>query len=172
MRTALSLRQPMEAWDMNRSAAALVSVASVATAAVVGGRYGPQRPREAVWYGSLRKPSITPPGYAIGITWGVLETLLCVTGYRMLTRPGSAARTTALTGWWATLGGLAGFQAVFFGRKKLGASTAVAVGMLASTSVTALSAARADTVSAVAMTPLVLWTALAALLSEEVWRWN
>lgn len=157
---------------MNRSAAALVSIASVATAAVVGSRFGPQQPPEAIWYGSLRKPRYTPPGSAIGIVWGVLETLLCVTGYRLLTTPSSAARSTALAGWTATLGGLAGFPAIFFGGKKLGASTAVAGGMVASTAATVATAARADPVAAVAMTPLVLWTAFATLLSEELWRNN
>jgi benzodiazapine receptor len=157
---------------MNRTTAALTSLAAVAAAATVGGSYGPQRPREAVWYASLRKPSFTPPGSAIGITWGVLETLLCITGYRLLTRPRSPARTVALSFWTVTLGGLAGFPAVFFGRKRLDASTAVATAMFASTATTAVSASRVDSASAAAMTPLVLWTAFAVLLSEEVWRRN
>jgi tryptophan-rich sensory protein len=157
---------------MNRLPAAVVSVASVALAAVVGGQYGPQHPREAIWYGSLRKPSFTPPGAAIGITWGVLETLLCITGYRLLRGQSGGARTIALSCWSLTLGGLAGFPVVFFGRKKLGASTAVAVAMFASTSATAVTAARADPISAAAMTPLVLWTTFAVLLSEELWRRN
>jgi tryptophan-rich sensory protein len=157
---------------MNRSTAAIVSVASVALAGLVGGSYGPQRPREATWYSSLRKPSFTPPGAAIAVTWGVLETLLSVTGYRLLTRPGSNARTVALSCWSATLGGLAGYPVMFFGRKKLASSTAVATAMFASTSATAVSAAQTDNVSAVAMTPLVLWTAFAVLLSEELRRRN
>lgn len=157
---------------MNKATAVVVSIASVAAAAVVGGSYGPQQPREAVWYAALRKPSFTPPGPAIGITWGVLETLLCVTGYRLLSRSGGTARITAVACWSVTLGCLAGFPAVFFGRKELGTSTAVATAMFASTSATAMAAARADKVSAVAMTPLVLWTAFAVLLSEELWRRN
>jgi tryptophan-rich sensory protein len=157
---------------MQKATAALVSLASVAAAAAIGASYGPQRPREAVWYAALRKPSFTPPGAAIGIAWGVLETLLCVTGYRLLTAPRGNARTAALAGWSATLAGLAGFPAVQFGAKKLGSSTAVAGAMLASSAATAATAAQADKVSAFAMTPLVLWTAFATLLSEELWRRN
>jgi translocator protein len=157
---------------MNRLPAAIVSIASVALAAVVGAQYGPQHPREAIWYASLRKPSFTPPGTAIGIAWGVLETLLCITGYRLLRGQPGNIRTIALGCWSLTLGGLAGFPAVFFGRKKIGESTAVAAAMFASTSATAVTAARVDPISAVAMAPLALWTTFAVLLSEEIWRRN
>ena len=161
-----------EAAQVNKMTAAIVSIGSVVGAGLVGAQFGPQRPREAIWYASLRKPSYTPPGPAIGLTWGVLETLLCVAGYRLLTKSPSSERGAALTGWYATLAGLAGFPATFFGAKKLGTSAAVATGMVASTSVTALTAARTDRVAALSMTPLVLWTVFATVLSEEVWRQN
>jgi benzodiazapine receptor len=157
---------------MNKATAALVSIGSVAIAAVIGGSFGPQRPREAVWYQALQKPGYTPPGSAIAITWGVLETLLTVTGYRLLAKPPSGARVAALAGWAGTLTGLAGFPAAFFGGKKLGASTAVAAAMFASTASTVMAAKPVDPPAALAMTPLVAWTAFAALLSEELWRRN
>jgi len=157
---------------MNKHTAALVSMVSVVGAALVGGSFGPRRPREAVWYAALRKPRYTPPGSAIGITWGVLETLLCVTGYRLLTRPASGARGAALAGWSGTLAGLAGFPATFFGGKQLGASTAVAAAMFASAASTAMAAQQVDRPAAAAMAPLVLWTGIAVLLSEELWRRN
>ena len=65
---------------MNKIAAALLSIGSVAGAGLVGAQFGPQRPREAIWYASLRKPGYTPPGPAIGVAWGVLETLLGAPG--------------------------------------------------------------------------------------------
>jgi len=157
---------------VNKTAAALTSLAAVLGAGLIGAQFGPQRPREAIWYAALRKPGYTPPGPAIGVAWGVLETLLCVTGYRLLTGPDSPARSGALAGWVATLGGLAGYPAVFFGAKQLGPSAAVATGMMAATTATAVSAARADPVAAAAMAPLVVWTAFAVLLSEEVWQRN
>ena len=157
---------------MYKTTAALVSVASVAGAALIGAQFGPQRPREAVWYASLRSPSYTPAGSTIGVAGGVLETLLALTGYRLLTKPSGPARGVALASWAATLAGLAGYPATFFGGKKLGASTAVATAMCASTAATAATAAQVDEVAAVSMTPLVLWTGFAVLLSEEVWRRN
>ena len=157
---------------MNRTIAALASIASVAIAGLIGGSYGPQRPREAVWYASLRKPGYTPPGPAVGITWGILETLLCVAGYRLLMKPSSSARDVALGGWVGTLAGLAVYPATFFGAKRLGSSSVVAAAMFASTATTATAADQVDRPAAVAMAPLVLWTGFATLLSEEIWRKN
>jgi translocator protein len=157
---------------MDKTTAALVSVASVAGAALIGAQFGPQRPREAVWYEALRKPSYTPSGSTIGIAWGLLETLLAVTGYRLLTRPNSTARGTALASWGATLAGLAGYPALFFGGKKLGPSAATAAAMCASSTAAAAAASKVDEVAAVSMAPLALWTMFATLLSEEIWRRN
>lgn len=157
---------------MNKLTAGLVSLGAVLGAGLVGAQFGPQRPREAIWYAALRKPGYTPPGPAIGAAWGVLETLLWVTGWRLLNKPPGVARGAALTGWAATLAGLAGYPAMFFGAKKLGPSAMVATGMLTATTVTAVSARKADGIASAAMVPLVLWTAFAVLLSEEVWRKN
>lgn len=157
---------------MNKTSAALISVGSVAGAALIGANFGPQRPREAAWYATLRKPSYTPSGSTIGVAWGVLETLLAVTGYRLLSKPPRGANGLAVASWAATLAGLAGYPATFFGGKKLGTSAAVATAMCASTTATAVTASKVDDIAAAAMTPLVLWTAFAVLLSEEVWRRN
>jgi tryptophan-rich sensory protein len=157
---------------MNRALAAIVSVTSVAVAGIVGGSYGPQQPRAAVWYASLRKPPFTPPGPVIGVTWGVLEMLLCFTGYRLMTKPAGNDQPIALVGWVATLGCLAGYPATFFGKRKLVPSAAVATAMLVSTSATAAASVHTDRSAALAMTPLVVWTSFAVLLSEELWRRN
>lgn len=157
---------------MKPSIAAILAVGAVATAAVTGGSFGPQQPRAAAWYASLRKPSYTPPGPVIGGVWGVLEVLLCVTGYRLLRSPPSTARALALTSWSADLAGLAGFPAVFFGRRTLGPSTTVAAALFASAAATTAMSTRVDPIAAVASTPLVIWTAFASFLSEELWRRN
>jgi tryptophan-rich sensory protein len=44
--------------------------------------------------------------------------------------------------------------------------------MAASTAATAASASKVDEMAAVSMAPLVVWTAFAVLLSEELWRRN
>lgn len=158
--------------DMPAIEALALSIGAVATAAIIGGSFGPQQPRAGAWYATLRKPRYTPPGVAIGAAWGVLETLLCITGYRLLTAPSSTPRTVALSGWAASLAGLAGFPAVFFGQRRLGSSTGVAAGMFAAATTTAVAASRVDSVAVATTAPLTAWTAFAVLLSEELWRRN
>lgn len=155
---------------MKRLAAVGVAVAAVTTAALIGGSFGPQNPKAAVWYGSLRKPSYTSPGPVIGGIWAVLEILLCITGYRLLTSRPGRTRVLALTCWFTDLAGLAGFPATFFGSKRLGSSATVATALFASA--TAATSAHVDPIAGVAATPLVLWTAFATFLSEELWRRN
>jgi tryptophan-rich sensory protein len=157
---------------MRTNTAIVASIGAVAAAALIGGSQGPQKLRAAAWYARLRKPSYTPPGAAIGLTWGVLETLLCVAGARLLTRPPSAARSVAVASWSATLLGLAGYPALFFGQRRLAASAAAAAGMFAATAATAASARSIDKVATGAMLPLTLWTGFAVVLSEELWRRN
>lgn len=157
---------------MKPALAAATAIGAVVTAACIGGKFGPQQPRAAIWYAGLRKPSYTPPGPVIGTVWSVLDILLCVTGYRLLTRGRGMRRNLALACWSADLAGLAGFPFTFFGRRTLGPSTAIATGMFASASATAAAAAQVDPVAGLASTPLVLWTAFATLLSEELWRRN
>ena len=145
---------------------------SVGAAALAGGANGPQRPRAALWYLRLRKPGYTPPGPAVGATWGVLEVLLAASGYRLLRAPTSRARTTALTGWALTLAGLAGFPWLFFRERRLGASTVAAGAMLGAAATSAVAARRVDGPAAGLATPVVAWLAFATALSEELLRRN
>ena len=138
--------------------------------AVGGGVNRPQRPRAAFWYRRLRKPGYTPAAPAVGATWGVLEILLTILGYRLLRAPASRAPARALTGWALTLLGLAGFAWLFFGERRLGASTAAA--MLAAAATCAVATRRVDDASAALLTPVVAWLGFATLLSEELLRRN
>jgi benzodiazapine receptor len=157
---------------MDRGMSAIVSIGAVAAAGLIGAQFNPGRPRTAIWYASLRKPSYTPPGAAIGVAWSVLETLMCVTGYRLLRKKPTIARDIALAGWTGTLAGLAGYPALFFGGKQLGASAAASTAMFAAASATSFAASRVDPVATAASLPLMLWTGFATVLSEELWRKN
>jgi len=157
---------------MKNTLAALVSFGSVIAATTAGGRHGPQRPLNGIWYAALRKPSYTPPGPAFGAAWTVLDGLLGAAGYRLMKAPASPARSLALAGWGLCTAGLAGYPWVFFGRKKLDASLAVTGAMLLSAAGTVAASREVDRPAAAMGVPLVLWLGFATLLSEEIWRRN
>lgn len=157
---------------MKNTLAALASFGPVIAATVAGGRHGPQRPVNGIWYASLRKPSYTPPGPAFGAAWTVLDGLLATAGYRLMKAPSSPARSLALAGWGLSTAGLAGYPWVFFGRKKLDASLAVTGAMLLAAGGTVAAAREVDRPAAAMGVPLVLWLGFATLLSEEIWRRN
>ncbi len=157
---------------MDRNTSALVAGSAVLAAAMAGARNGPQRPSTAAWYAMLRKPGYTPPGPLIGAAWGVLETLLAATGYRLLRARRQDARSVALGCWGLTLAGLAGYPWLFFGRKRLASSTAASGAMLASAAGLAFAARDVDEPAAAMTVPLLLWLGFATVLSEELWRRN
>ena len=152
----------------------LTAAAAVTTAQWIGGRWRPtpDQPRTAARYFSLRKPGFTPPPVAFAAAWTGLSALLAYSGYRLLTRPSSRARTQALSAWSANLGGIAGFSWIFFGRKQLGEAFGVTLGMTVAASVAAATANRVDRRAGLATLPLVAYTEFAVLLQEEVWRRN
>ncbi len=157
---------------MNKQSAAAVAIGSVLTAAALGARNGPQRPRTAFWYARLNKPSYTPPGPVIGAAWGGLELLLAGAGYRLLRAPRTEARNAAVGSWALTLIGLAGYPWLFFGRKQLGESAVASASMLAAALGTATAAREVDPPASAMTVPLLLWLGFATVLSEELWRRN
>jgi benzodiazapine receptor len=157
---------------MNKSNAALVAGSAVLVAAILGARQGPQEPRTAIWYARLEKPGYTPPGPVIGATWGLLETLLVATGYRLLREPDTAPRAKALGAWACSLIGLAAFPYFFFGRKSLGSSTVASAAMLAAAAGTALNARKVDSAAAAMTLPLLGWVSFATFLSGDLYRRN
>jgi tryptophan-rich sensory protein len=157
---------------MKQGTAIAIAGAAVLAAAAIGSRSGPQEPRAAIWYASLRKPSYTPPGPAIGAAWTLLDALLWVSGARLLRARRGTPRLVALSGWTLTLAGLAGYPWIFFRARQLGGGTAANAAMLAAAGASAVAARRIDPVASLATVPLVGWLAFAGLLSEELWRRN
>ena len=157
---------------MDKLDATLIAGGAVIAANLVGARSNPQRPRNAIWYASLRKPDLTPSGPVIGAVWTTLDVLLAVSGARLLRATPRPARTAALGCWSLSVAGIAGYPWVFFERKHLGASAVTSAAMLASASAYVAAAARVDRPAAALGVPLVAWLGLAILLSEELWRRN
>ena len=159
---------------MQKNIATLVAGSAVTIAQVMGAQQnpGPNHPRTAAWYASLRKPSFTPPGPVFGAAWTGLDILLGYAGYRLLKSEPSPARNLALGAWSLNLLGIAGFSWVLFGRKRLDEALGVTAGMVLTSSSTVATAALVDRKAAYAAVPLLAWVAFATMLQEEVWRRN
>lgn len=159
---------------MQKILAASIAAGAVVTAQLCGGRFAPTpaRPRTALWYAALRKPSFTPPGPVFGAAWTGLDALLGYSGYRLLIAPRSTPRVLALSGWAATVLGVGGFSWVLFGRKRLDEALGVTIGMVGTSAAAIATASLVDRRAAWANAPLFGWLLFASLLQEEVWRRN
>lgn len=155
-------------------AAAAIALGTVAGAALIGRRASPtpDHPRTRRWYRRLEKPGFTPPAPAYGIAWTGIQAGLAYGGYRLLRRPPSPDRTTALALWGANQAAIAGWSEIFFGQRATGAGALAAGAMIGTASGYVAAAGREDPVSVYAGAPLVAWVAFATLLAEEVWRRN
>lgn len=152
--------------------AAALATAAVFGATWAGSRFSPRRPRTALWYASLRKPSYTPPGPAIGAVWSGLDMLLAFAGARLIARRDAPGGLPALAGWTATVLGLVGYPAAFFGARRTGSGLAASAAMCAAATAATAASSRVDVPASAALAPVALWTAFATILSEELWRRN
>lgn len=132
----------------------------------------PSHPRVMLWYRTLHQPPFKPPDLAIPLAWAGLETLLAVSGYRLLRRRSSPRRSRALAWLAGNVVGIGAWSRLFFGGRSLPAST-VAAAALAGSGVGYVAAARkVDAPAAAAAVPYVAWVAFATLLTAEIWRRN
>ena len=152
----------------------MLAAATSAAALLSGSAFnpGPEHPRTAAWYARLHKPGFTPPGPAFGMAWTTLDGLLAYTGYRLLRRSPSRARTAAIGTWLFTLIGIPAYCWLFFGRRRADEGLGVTAAMLTSSVALTATAAQVDRPAARASAPLIAWLLFASVLQEEVWRNN
>ncbi len=159
---------------MRKLTATALAISAVGTALAAGSRYspGPKRPATRLWYASLRKPAFIPPKPAYGVVWGVLSIALVYSGYRLMIAPPARQRSRALFGWTLNVVGLCAWPWLFFGRKQLRASVALAAGMCVAAVAYVRDAAAVDHRAALASVPYVGWLFFALAIDEEVARRN
>jgi translocator protein len=97
---------------------------------------------------------------------------LSIGGYRLLRSSACSARNRAL-GWWAlNVATIGGWSGIFFARRNLPASTAVAAAMVGTGIAYVAEAQRVDKPAAAAGLPYVAWVAFATVLTAAIWRRN
>ncbi len=132
----------------------------------------PSHPEIKVWYRELDKPGFTPPDAVFGGTWAVIQLVLSYGGYRLLRRPSAPDRDLAVGMWGLNNLLIAGWNALFFGKRDLKLSAVTAAGMVVAAGSYATVAARTDRTAAATALPLTGWLGFATLLATVVWRRN
>jgi translocator protein len=102
----------------------------------------------------------------------LIDSALAVGAYRLLRRPDSAPRNRALAWWALNVGLIGGWSGLFFGRRNLPASTAVAAAMVGTGAAYVVQARAVDRPAAAAGVPFVAWVAFATVLTAAIWRRN
>ena len=163
---------PPEPTGLARPWAAALAASALVWPAVAGRLWGPRRLVPGIWYRLLRKPAFQPPDAVIPVAWTLIDAGLAAGAYRLLRHPSSKPRNRAL-GWWAlNVGLIGGWSGLFFGRRNLPASTAVAAAMVGTGAAYVAQAQRVDRPAAVAGVPYVGWVAFATVLTAALWRRN
>jgi tryptophan-rich sensory protein len=152
--------------------ASLAGAASFVAPNLLAMAESPQKPANAVWYASLRKPRFNPPEALMPLIWTAIESLLAFTGFRLLRRRPSPARNRALAGWGSITLMIGGWSLIFFGRKNLAASAVASAAMVAGGVYTYRTTHAIDPQAARAVLPFIAWTAFATVLSTAIWRLN
>lgn len=132
----------------------------------------PQHPRVFFWYRWLRKPGFKPPDIAIPIAWTGIEAALAYAAYRLLRRPGSRARNSALMWLGLNIVSIGAWSRLFFGQRNLPVSTVAAAALVATGSAYVIQANKVDRKAALAGVPFVAWVAFATVLTAAIWRRN
>jgi benzodiazapine receptor len=150
---------------------ALITVPAIV---VVGGLMGylSNSGFENGWYAALRKPSFQPPGWAFGLVWTTLYTMMGIVLAAILNEPPSTMRRDAL---WLFGGQLAlnfAWSPVFFGWRMIDAALVVIIVMLAMAAVTANYFRRLRPIAGWLLLPYLLWLCLATALNYETGKLN
>jgi len=170
--TARPLTQPGFDNGFAPASAAAVAASALLWPALAGQRWGPQRLLPGVWYWLLRKPRFQPPNIAMPVAWTLIDSGLTVAAYRLLRKPASGPRNRALGLLALNVALIGGWSAIFFGRRDLPGSTALAAAMVGTGAAYVHQARQVDTPAAAAGLPFVAWVAFATVLTAALWQKN
>jgi len=154
-----------------RSALALLAfVAACFAAALVGSAF--TAPSVPEWYGSLAKPSFTPPAWLFGPIWSVLYLAMAVAGWLVWRRQRESFTTLplALFGGQLVLNVL--WSILFFGLQAPGTALVEILILWAGIFATLLSFWRISTIAGWLFVPYLAWVSFAVILNFEIWRLN
>lgn len=124
------------------------------------------------WYAALQKPAFQPPGWAFGLVWTTLYTMLGIALATILNQPPSKLRSTALTLFFVQLTLNFGWSPIFFGARMIDVALVTILVMLMLATATANLFRRIRPVAGWLMLPYLLWLCLATALNYETGKLN
>ena len=124
------------------------------------------------WFDDLVKPIFMPPGWAFGVVWPILYTMLGIALAAILQEPATGRRRTALILFFVQLALNFAWSPIFFGERMIDLAMVVIVLMLVFTLATARAFKKLRTVAGYLLIPYLLWLCLATALNYETGRLN
>jgi tryptophan-rich sensory protein len=129
-------------------------------------------PRVKRWYDNLDKPAATPPDFVFGLVWPAIEASLAYSGFRLLSKPSTTRRNSALAFLGFNVANIPGYTKLFFGDRNIKAATADTLALTVSAWSYVAATWRTDRTAALAGLPLAVWVTFASYLQGEILRRN
>jgi len=129
-------------------------------------------PNLTPWYAGLEKPAFNPPNWIFGPVWSALYALMAFALWRMLRRPPSPARRSALLLFSLQLALNAAWSWMFFAAHSplLGLLNIVPQWLAVVATIAAVG--RLDRLAAWCLVPLAAWVGYASMLNAALWWLN
>ena len=124
------------------------------------------------WFARLDKPAFMPPGWAFGVVWTTLYTLMGVALAMILAEPDSKQRRGALALFGVQLGLNFAWSPFFFAGRMIDLALVLIILMLLSAAGAANLFRRIRPVAGWLLLPYLLWLCLATALNYEIGRLN
>lgn len=125
--------------------------------------------KPGAWYGSLQKPSFTPPNWLFPVAWTTIYLLLAWAGYRLTLMPGSQ---TALALWAAQIALNTLWTPVFFGANRIVAAMIILALLWLVVAAMVVMALQLDVMTGLILFPYLVWLTVAAALNFSILRHN
>ena len=124
------------------------------------------------WYAPLAKPSFQPPGWAFGVVWTTLYTMMGIALAAILNEPKSAQRSRGLALFAVQLVLNFAWSPIFFGGGMIDVALLVMLAMNVLVTATIISFWKVRPLAGALLIPYLLWLCLATALNHETGRLN
>jgi translocator protein len=132
-----------------------------------GSRFEP-----GAWYAGLDKPPWTPPGWAFGVAWSILYTMMAVAAWLIWRRGGFGVNRLPLSLYGLQMLFNALWSWLFFGLRQPGWALADLALLLLALSATLLLFCRQSVLAGALLIPYLAWGLYAFSLNLWIWWFN